>query len=410
MFRDFSEDAKEQLLEYVNEVAPVTTWEKVKDCIGDMGLTVQGWLGQLNISDYVNDLDAYHKKILDKNDTSTQQIEQIFSDVTAVDAKYGAILLETVTTGTQIVKYIRDLADTIDPAGGKFTMDKMEELLGMDKADLEAEQIQLTGALTEGGQEDAASAYVEDAAGLDMTYDDFLQLTKQQQQEYISKAGSYLLSLLPSVELEAGVYEVTVPIGVDMTATYNVTVTGTVEGENEATVGLTIEQQKVVLGSVGFSGGNAGVTVEEDGIGVEGEVGNTTMSINQDVSGKAELSMKITTGDSELKFSVGGSAASTSVKYEVETAISEELKVNSSLEVEKSNNTNLPQWEPVPVEVCEYEPEPDYSPSIDGEAVVEGITAAVIVIGIYEVVKWGAAVVLAPETGGASLAVAGALP
>ena len=63
MFRDFSDEAKQKLLKYVDEVTADGTWDRVKDWFGDAGLTIQSWLGQLSIQNYVNDVDTYHKKV-----------------------------------------------------------------------------------------------------------------------------------------------------------------------------------------------------------------------------------------------------------------------------------------------------------------------------------------------------------
>ena len=41
MFRDFSDEAKQKLLKYVDEVAADGTWDRVKDWFGDAGLTRQ---------------------------------------------------------------------------------------------------------------------------------------------------------------------------------------------------------------------------------------------------------------------------------------------------------------------------------------------------------------------------------
>ena len=37
------------------------------DWIGDSYYRVQSWIGQLNIRYYINDVDSYHRKVLDKN-------------------------------------------------------------------------------------------------------------------------------------------------------------------------------------------------------------------------------------------------------------------------------------------------------------------------------------------------------
>ena len=109
MLRDFSDEAKQKLLQYVKDVTSTTTWDTITDFFGDIGLTVQGWFGKLDIQNYVNDVDAYHKKILDKNDTTTQQIETIFTDVQAVDTKYISVVSQQISCGNNIIKLINDL-------------------------------------------------------------------------------------------------------------------------------------------------------------------------------------------------------------------------------------------------------------------------------------------------------------
>lgn len=137
MFRDFSESAKQKLLGYVAEVTETSTWGKIGDAIGDMGLHVQHWLGWMNVSRYVNDLDKYHKKVIDKNNTTKKQIEEIFAKVEAVDGRYEKGLNGEVTTANKVVQLIRHLAETIDPNGGNLDMGKMASVL---RSDVEAIQ------------------------------------------------------------------------------------------------------------------------------------------------------------------------------------------------------------------------------------------------------------------------------
>ena len=388
MFRDFSDEAKEQLLGYVNEVTPKGTWDSIIDCVSDWGLVVDEWLGKLDVSNYITDLKSYHSKIIDKNDTSSQQIEQIFTDVNAVDSKYSAVVIEAVNTAKQLVKYINNMADSIDPSGGKFTVGYIEEVLGIDRANLEENQVNYSSALTTAEQTEIATSYVDEVAGLNLTYEEFLMLSKEQQQAYINQAGKYVFALYPGVELEAGKYEITVPIGIDMTATYSVTVTGTCGDSEVATVSLTIEQQQVVLESVNIENSSAKTSIGADAVGFQGTVGNTSLGMTQSLSGGAEVSATITTGASEASLVVEGDINKTSVKYEVETTLSDELSVTSAIEVEKSNNTNMPEWEPIPVAVYEGKPESEYNFEIDGETVVEGATVVLVLYGVYKVVKW----------------------
>ena len=136
MLRDFSDAAKQKLLKYVDEVTPTGTWDKIKDFFGDFGLTVQSWLGQLDIQKYVDDVDTYHKKIFDRKDTTAKQIEQIFSSVQEVDTRYINVVSSQITCGNNIVKLINDLANTIDPNGGNMDMGRMKGVLDADVENL----------------------------------------------------------------------------------------------------------------------------------------------------------------------------------------------------------------------------------------------------------------------------------
>ena len=95
-----------------------------------------------------------------------------------------------------------------------------------------------------------------------------------------------------------------------------------------------------------------------------------------------------TTGDTKVSLEQGVSLENTSVKYEVETALDDNLKVASSIEIEKSNNTDMPEWEAVdiPVEEATYSYESSYNESWmpDWEMVnefMEGVTLVLRAVG-----------------------------
>ena len=410
MYRDFSDEAKEQLLGYVEDTAQEGFWDGIADAIGDFGLTVWDWMGQLDISKYVDEVEKYHKKIIDKENTTKEQIEQIFSDVKDVDTHYAETLGEALDVGKQIIAYMGKVSDIIDPSAGKFDATMIEEILGAAQTALGNEQVGLASALT--GQEliQAATTYVENVAYTDITYDEYIMLSAEEQQRYLNSLGKYILALHPTVELEAGKYEIKVPFGVDMMVTYCVSVTGTINTENESTVALTIEEQKLVLDSFALQGDVASVEVSSDGIETGVEMDGVEVYIGYEEDGSVELTAMITTGESETSFSVGETTGVTSFKYEVETTISEELAVTSSLELEKANNTDMPQWEPVEVLESAYVEDEGWNIDIDEEKVMEGVCIAAVSILVYEGIKWGVAAALAPCTGGASLAAAAALP
>lgn len=123
------------------QVAQVTRKKsrgKIGDAIGDCGLTVQGWLEQLGILTCTQDVEQYYKKILDKNNTTKEEIEEIFTNVQKVDADYVEKILELIYVGNLLIKYITDMTDSIDPDGGKIDIGKLTELLESDKEEASA--------------------------------------------------------------------------------------------------------------------------------------------------------------------------------------------------------------------------------------------------------------------------------
>lgn len=129
MIRDFSNSAKKKLLEYVKDATETTLWRKIGDRIGDAGLQIQYWFGALSISKYIDNLDAYHKKIIDKNNTTSQRIEEIFTNVKNIDTRYQGGLQQNVNFSESVINFINDLANTIDPNGGNMDMQKMNAVL-----------------------------------------------------------------------------------------------------------------------------------------------------------------------------------------------------------------------------------------------------------------------------------------
>ena len=74
-------------------------------------------------------MDAYHKKIIDKNNTTSQRIEEIFTNVKNIDTRYQGGLQQNVNFSESVINFINDLANTIDPNGGNMDMQKMNAAL-----------------------------------------------------------------------------------------------------------------------------------------------------------------------------------------------------------------------------------------------------------------------------------------
>ena len=380
MMRDFSPGAKELLMQYVDDVIASGVWETIENGKGEFNQTGQDWLSKLGISDYLDNMEGYYQNIISKHSTTKEEIEQIFSDVQQVDTRHIGTVAGLVTAGNAIITYFTDLADNINPNGGNLDIEKLRTTLEADRERLDQMQQSVVRNLIKDGKAEEAAEYIMSVSRLNLTYDEFEALSEKEQLEYLNRVAAWVLSIIPEVELEAGLYEVTVPLGVDMTATYCVSVKGTTAFGNQSTVNLVIKKQQIILQSFKVSSENL---FQNDQYSVNSSIG---VAIDQDA--KAVLSTTAEAGNNVFTLEYGSGIENTSVKYEVETALNDSLKVASSIEIEKSNNTDMPEWEAVdiPVEEATYSYESSYNESWmpDWEMVnefMEGVTVVLRAVG-----------------------------
>lgn len=380
MMRDFSPGAKELLMQYVDDVIASGVWETIENGKGEFNQAGQDWLSKLGISDYLDNMEGYYQNIISKHSTTKEEIEQIFSDVQQVDTRHIGTVAGLVTAGNAIITYFTDLADNINPNGGNLDIEKLRTTLEADRERLDQMQQSVVRNLIKDGKAEEAAEYIISVSRLNLTYDEFEALSEKEQLEYINRVAAWVLSIIPDVELETGLYEVTVPLGVDMTASYCVSVKGTTDFGNQSTVNLVIKKQQMMLQSFKVSSENL---FQNDQYSVNSSIG---IAIDQDA--KAVLSTTAEAGNNVFTLEYGSGIENTSVKYEIEEALNDNLKVASSIEIEKSNNIDMPEWEAVdiPVEEVTYSYESSYNESWmpDWEMVnefMEGVTVVLKAVG-----------------------------
>ena len=114
------------MIEQINE----EQWTAFTDAIGDVIYNIAEWLGLLDVSRYASNISEYHKIILDKNDTTVDQIREIFTKVRGIDGEYGEILRNLNTTHFEsTLNFINALALTIEPENGQFSPTHMQVFL-----------------------------------------------------------------------------------------------------------------------------------------------------------------------------------------------------------------------------------------------------------------------------------------
>lgn len=119
MERDFSDDSRQKMCRIVEDVKD-DRWGGWLDRIGDFFLGLEEAMGNLNIDRYLNDVETYHRKIIDKNNVTERQINDIFREVYKVDTDYGRKMNGVVESMEQLNQVLLRLSQIIQP-GADFS-------------------------------------------------------------------------------------------------------------------------------------------------------------------------------------------------------------------------------------------------------------------------------------------------
>ncbi len=128
MYRDFSEKSRNELLGLVSQVEN----EKISnftDWVGDRWYDFESWIGKLNIRNYLNNVNKYHKKVIDKNNATKSSINTIFNKVKSVDASYKNTFSSKKSQLQQWQRYIDELSQIVNPRNGRFNAKAMSDAL-----------------------------------------------------------------------------------------------------------------------------------------------------------------------------------------------------------------------------------------------------------------------------------------
>ena len=351
MVRDFSGEAKQELLQYVDSIISKQRWEEIANTIVFYNVSIPAIVSRLGIKGCIDSVGNYYSNLINKNKATKRQIEEIFANVQSVDTKYMGKLSQYINTGNLWVKYIDDLSGLIDPNGGNLDIKKYKAILDADKEKLNAANMSVVKTLVSDGKVDEATDYVDVVDNLDLTYDEFMALSDEEKMAYLSGTSNWLTTLYPNVEMEEGIYEITVPLGVDMSATYNVTVSGSAETDSSETINVTIDQQQIVLANAQkFEIENLSAEMNSDGVSFSNEWDNKKIKAGIEKDGKIFLNSVIKNGESEMKYGASLDVSSISIQCEVTTQLEQNLAVTSSVKLEKSNNVDMKNWSAVRVE------------------------------------------------------------
>lgn len=128
MRRDFSERSKSTLLQMVKQVEDEKLCD-FTDWIGDRWYDYQYLIGELHIKNYLDNVNAYHRKVIDKNNTTRQAIQTIFREVTTLDNVYRDSLAGRRILLEEAHRYMNALSRIVNPQTGRFSVDSITSSL-----------------------------------------------------------------------------------------------------------------------------------------------------------------------------------------------------------------------------------------------------------------------------------------
>lgn len=128
MIRDFSDRAKQELMNIVAQVENEKLCD-FTDWFGDCWYSFEEWIGLLNLKEDLSNVNEYHKKVIDKNNTTLNELEAIFSKVYAVEAEYHSGFCSIISACNSFNKILQTLIEIISPENRSFSPEKMSALL-----------------------------------------------------------------------------------------------------------------------------------------------------------------------------------------------------------------------------------------------------------------------------------------
>ena len=372
MKRDFSETSKQELLGLVakvenEEMSDFTDW------VGDRWCDFDSWMQSMGIQHCIDDVNMYHRKVIDKNNTTKQEIERIFNAVKEVDTSYAVRMSACKAQIESITNLIIQLNQIIEPTMGLFQVDNINSKLASTFYDYEqAKEILLI--LSQNG----------------LSQKDIEELGEEELKDVLKRVISGIIDILPNVKVGE---KIEVPIGPDVTLYYSVS--GKYDNNADIDIDLVISDQRLKLKQISLPGELAdaikiGGGLLDGDVEVSGETDNGSMTFS--TSGSCTGTVKYTNGNTTYTAKTKFSYQKIVFEESVATKIGEGT-ITSAIGIEKVNDngwtsTLVPEYESEIVELPKLA-------DIDGDwQDVAFVAGGLICIG---------GIIFAIPTGGASL-------
>ncbi len=364
MKRDFTEKNKQEIIKLIDEINA----EKIcnfTDELGDLWYKFEALIGLLDIRNYINNMKKYHKKVLDMNDTSKDEIEKMFTQANDADKRYSMRMVAVLTKMTELTKMLESIADTVSPEKGQFT----SEYIGKNLNNLIDEYLD---------RDDILSKISKDG----LTEEDINSIdNKDKLNDILQEYAKLILKNIPDTEIDN---DLEIPIGVGVSFYYKTKVN--TNSGSDVTVKTTLDQHKLEFQDVEISSGGKffGASIDSDKVSVEAKNSyGSKMTFNGEEVGYSNT-FKDKDSTYTHKIIVNPQKGELKVEESIKTEIGNGA-VTSTVGIKKTKNNYKKLPEPKPVDV----PYPCRIPQFNvdwnkvGKIAVEtvAVTGAVIVIG-----------------------------
>lgn len=374
MKRDFSAAAKADLKETIKQVEN-EKWSNFTDWFGDRWYDFEDLIGALDAKKSIDNINAYHKKVLDKNNTSKTEIDNIFNSVYNVSSTYSVRFSAIKSQLESFNNLVLGMAELINPNNG-YAPEKISDSLSSLFSEYNIE-----------------SEIFNKLQGDGLSEDDLNKYDKNSLEKILDYVANNVLDHIPSVKVGQ---EASIPIGVGLTVFYKISTA--LKGNGNTTVNATIEDQKIMLKNFSWKKSGGGNLLSSDvSVNTDEEA---SVSLNAPYTG-ASFDGKSITGSYSYKIGNNTYTFETSSginEVKVQESVKTDLdggSVTSTLGIKKSNYSN---WKPLPVPEPVYEPTPVQVPSLNVNWETVGKAATVV-----SVVAITTGIILAIPTGGTSL-------
>jgi hypothetical protein len=139
MYRDFSNSAKQKLLDQVAQVENERK-SSIEECFGPKWYVFQSWADVLNIKRYFQNVLMYHQKVFEKNAATKSSINKLFFYVGRVDKSIRAKLNQKHKQIQTLTELVEELSRIVNPTNGQFNMDDASSFLSTLLKKLDADK------------------------------------------------------------------------------------------------------------------------------------------------------------------------------------------------------------------------------------------------------------------------------